>query len=187
MVSRSASSLARSSGVKDWRMRTFSSTSASASAAQSCASCGQVDAVDEGFETLIHVGQISMWERRNHLWSVPSPHPTCSLPSQIDPAGRGEFHFVIPGPSEARSPESILPAPLIMDSRLAPEPAIGPDPLGAPRNDRYAAFFPFSANPASARKMPAAPRRRAFGDSQSSKNTTFMSGRTRAPASCLAM
>lgn len=54
-------------------------------------------------------------------------------------------------------------------------------------NIGYAAFFPFSANPASARKIPAAPLRRAFGDSHSSKNTTFMSGRTRAPSGCLAM
>jgi hypothetical protein len=51
----------------------------------------------------------------------------------------------------------------------------------------YAAFFPFSAIPTSARKMPAAPLSRAVGESHSSKNTTFMSGRTRAPAGCLAM
>jgi len=37
----------------------------------------------------------------------------------------------------------------------------------------YAAFFPFSAIPTSARKMPEAPRRRALGVSHSSKNTTF--------------
>lgn len=51
----------------------------------------------------------------------------------------------------------------------------------------YAAFFPFSAIPTSARRMPVAPLRRAGGVSHSSKNTTFMSGRTRAPSGCLAI
>lgn len=39
----------------------------------------------------------------------------------------------------------------------------------------YVSFFPFSAIPASARRIPAAPRRRACGASHSSKNTTFIS------------
>jgi hypothetical protein len=53
--------------------------------------------------------------------------------------------------------------------------------------DNYAALAPFSAIPTSTRKMPVAPLRRSGGVSHSSKNTTFMSGRTRAPSGCLAM
>ena len=60
-------------------------------------------------------------------------------------------------------------------------------PLYIAQKGSYAAFFPFSASAVSARKMPAAPLRRALGFSHSSKNTTFMSGRTRAPTGCLAM
>jgi hypothetical protein len=37
------------------------------------------------------------------------------------------------------------------------------------------------------RKISVAPLRRSGGESHSSKNTTFMSGRTRAPTGCLAM
>ena len=51
----------------------------------------------------------------------------------------------------------------------------------------HAALAPFSAIATSARKMPVAPLRRAGGVSHSSKNTTFMSGRTRAPSGCLAI
>jgi len=62
-----------------------------------------------------------------------------------------------------------------------------PLPAGERRIFSYAAFFAFAAIPTSARKMPVAPLSRSSGVSHSSKNTTFMSGRTRAPASCLAM
>jgi hypothetical protein len=46
----------------------------------------------------------------------------------------------------------------------------------------YAAFAPFSAIPTNARKIPVAPLSRASAPSHSSKNTTFWSGRTRAPS-----
>src|ERR1700728_1411192 len=51
----------------------------------------------------------------------------------------------------------------------------------------YAAFFALSAIVTSALRIPVAPLSRSFGVSHSSKNTTFMSGRTRAPTACLAI
>jgi hypothetical protein len=58
-----------------------------------------------------------------------------------------------------------------------------------PKCSNYHAAFaaPFSAMRTRVRRMPVAPLRRSGGVSHSSKNTTFMSGRTRAPASCLLM
>jgi hypothetical protein len=50
----------------------------------------------------------------------------------------------------------------------------------------YAAFAR-SAIATSERKIPVAPLSRAGGEFHSSKNTTLISGRTRAPAECLAM
>jgi hypothetical protein len=81
------------------------------------------------------------------------------------------------------------------------EPVIGPargphraSATGCPASGRtrwlamtgYAALA-CSAIATSERKISVAPLRRAAGESHSSKNTTFMSGRTRAPAGWLAI
>ena len=74
------------------------------------------------------------------------------------------------------------------DERPGPSPFEGPLRGHLRVTDNYAALAaPFSAIATSERRMPVAPLRRSGGVSHSSKNATFMSGRTRAPASCLAM
>ena len=56
-----------------------------------------------------------------------------------------------------------------------------PLPRFAGADEDHAAFLPFSAIPTSARKISVAPFSPSSAESHSSKNTTFWSGRTRAP------
>jgi len=110
-------------------------------------------------------GSRRAWSLRLRALTVPSPR-----------RGEGWGEGVRRLKFELRAPSPDLLA--LLASR--------PLPTGERRMVFHAAL-PRSAIATSERKISVAPLRRSDGESHSSKNTTFMSGRTRAPAGCLAI